>query len=52
MKKREKKSSQQPKINDLEKVHEEKSEQVRGGALNSYVSKLVGEKQGSSRGGS
>jgi len=51
MKKQPKKSSQKPKIDDLEKVQEQKSENVRGGSLNAYVSKLVGEKQGTNRGG-
>lgn len=31
----------------LEKLSEEEQKQVRGGSLNAYVSKPVGEKQGS-----
>ena len=33
----------------LEKLSEEELKQVRGGSLNTYTSKLVGEKQGSKK---
>ena len=48
MNQQKKTSSRRPKMTDLEKVEDLKSEQVRGGALNVYVSsKVKFEKQGS-----
>lgn len=37
------------KLKDLEKVTEQEESKVRGGSLNTYISKPVGEKQGSKK---
>ena len=48
MKQEKKTSPRRPRVTDLEKVEDQKSDQVRGGALNAYISsKVKFEKQGS-----
>lgn len=47
-KKKSTKSAEKPK--DLKSLSDEELKQVRGGSLNAYVSKLVGEKQGTIKG--
>ena len=38
------------KLKDLKSLSDEELKHVRGGSLNTYVSKLVGEKQGTVKG--
>jgi len=47
-KKKSHKSAEKPK--DLKSLSDEELKQVRGGSLNTYVSKVVGEKQGTVKG--